>query len=331
MKNATALLISSLLFALAFSLLPGPSLAQEYQSPAIQNGSDLLAAVNSLRLLNGLPAYSAHPILMQIAQVQADYIAATGGQAGHFGPDGSRPSERARAAGYSAVFFSENWTGGSGLSPSGAVTGWQGDAPHLLTMLSPDLIEAGAGVSKSGNVTYYVLDAGGGSSSGPGSPVTGGTSAPVGTVQPSQFMVSVTLSTPGADGLVYHEVAYGQSLWSIAIAYGTKINAIQSLNNLTGLDIYPGQNLLVARGPIPVPVTVTLAAAETLSALASPTAGLLITPTLSFPTLALPTQPSATVENSVPKGGVSITAILIVSVALFFAALGTWMGTRKPV
>jgi uncharacterized protein YkwD len=326
------MLLISLLFAMAVSLIPASSQAQPSEAPLIQSGSDLLAAVNSLRSANGLPPYIANSILMQIAQAQADYMAATGGAYGHTGPGGTRPIDRAVAAGYPAQFFSENWQAGGGLSPSGAVSAWQGDAPHLNTMLSSSLVDAGAGVSKSGGTVYYVLDAGAiGSSGGSASEATAGTSVPAGTVQPSQFMVPVTLSTPDADGLVYHEVAYGQSLWSIAIAYGTKIEDIKALNNISGLDIYPGQKLLILRGPTPAPATPTLILTATSSlAAARPTASTV--PAIQAIAATSAVTPVATPAASPPqKNRLSLTAIAIVGVALLFAAMATWIGTRRPV
>lgn len=330
MRNPLILMVTSLVFALAFSLVPGDSRAQPVQAPSIQSGSDLLAAVNSLRASNGLPAYNANSILMQIAQAQADYIAATGGAYGHTGPGGTSPKDRALAAGYPATFFSENWQGGNGLSPAGAVSAWQGDAPHLNTMLSASLVDAGAGVSKNGSTVYYVLDAGAqGSSTVPGENPGTGTAVPLGTPKPSQFMVPVTVNTPGPDGLVYHEVAYGQTLWSIAIAYGTKIDQIKALNGLGDIDIYPGQKLLILRGPTPVPATATaLATGTPARATTTPTAT--ATRESASPT-ATPMAAAAAPAAPKEKRPVNLTAIAIVGAALLFAALGTWAGTRKPV
>ncbi len=333
MRNALSLLTAGMMVVLAASLPLRQTQAQEYPAPIFQSGSDLLAAVSSLRISNGLPAYAPNPILMQIAQAQADYMAATGGIYGHSGPDGSTPKQRAVAAGYSAVFFSENWQAGIGLSPSDAVLRWQGDAPHLTTMLSPSLVEAGAGVSKAGNVIYYVLDAGSqGSSSVAGDPAVIDTTVPAGTPKPSQFMVPVIVSTPNMDGLVYHEVAYGQTLWSLAIAYETRIEAIQTLNGLVGLDIYPGQKLLIsALGATPLPMPSAIEEAGALPTTTGTTAGLVSTPTLSFPTLVLPTLISSSDPEIPPSGRLNLTVIVIIGAALLFAALGAWMGTRKPV
>ena len=51
-----------------------PAISASLQGSA----NDLIAAVNALRISNGLPAYTANSILMQIAQDQANYMAATG-------------------------------------------------------------------------------------------------------------------------------------------------------------------------------------------------------------------------------------------------------------
>jgi LysM repeat protein len=64
----------------------------------------------------------------------------------------------------------------------------------------------------------------------------------------SQYSVPVVLSTARPDGDVIHEVKYGQTLWSIAIEYGTTIEQIKRLNNLTSDTVVPGWTLLVKKG-----------------------------------------------------------------------------------
>jgi uncharacterized protein YkwD len=330
-KSIIGILWGSLVFVLAFSALPsGSTQALPLFSVPLQSSSELISAVNSLRASNGLPPYNTHPTLMQIAQAQADYMAAIGGST-HYGPDGSRPFQRALAAGYSVAgdlslggWFSENIQGNPGLTPSGAVSAWQGDAPHLGTMLSPNLFDVGAGVSKNGNTVYYVLDAGasGTSSGNPGLP---GTITAPGTPLVSQYMVPITVNTPNADGSIFHEVQYGQTLWSIAIAYNTRIESIKLLNNLRGNDIQPGQKLLVMKIATPLPVTDTPTVTPS-----EPTA------TVDFATPTFPSDLATATNNSMQPEAVAghnslnVAAIIILG-TLVFAGLGTWLGMRKPV
>lgn len=333
-NHALHLFCASFYVALVLSVIPtGGTRAIPISNAPPSSASEVVAAVNSLRVSNGLPPYNTHPILMQIAQAQADYMAATNGAYGHAGPDGSRPFQRALAAGYPVAgdlsqggFFSENWHAGYNLSPSGAVTAWQGDAPHLNTMLSPNLFDVGAGVSQNGSVVYYVLDAGA-SGSSTGNPGLSGTLTAPGTPLVSQFMVPVTVNTPGADGLIYHEVQYGQTLWSIAIAYETKIDEIKNLNGLLSNDLLPGQKLLVGTGPTPLPATATASVTMTVTytAVFSETAPASPTAADSTPT---ETSPGPGIGG---KRGAADVAVIIISGALLFAALGTWLGTRKPV
>ncbi|MEW5941090.1 MAG: LysM domain-containing protein, partial [Chloroflexota bacterium] len=63
-----------------------------------------------------------------------------------------------------------------------------------------------------------------------------------------QAMVPVIRNTALPNGDVYHEVQYGQTLWSIAIQYGTTIAEIKRLNRLVSDVISPGMRLLVAVG-----------------------------------------------------------------------------------
>ena len=57
----------------------------------------------------------------------------------------------------------------------------------------------------------------------------------------------LTTTTPNPNGSIVHLVGYGQSLWSIAIAYGVKIDEIRTQNGLAtdSTDIYAGQKLVI--------------------------------------------------------------------------------------
>jgi LysM repeat protein len=87
-------------------------------------------------------------------------------------------------------------------------------------------------------------------------------------------MVPVSLATARPDGDVIHQVQYGQTLWSIAIAYGVKIDNIKRLNNLGSNEVWTNQQLLIEKGatqpastpeatPEPSPIKPTLLPTQT--------------------------------------------------------------------
>lgn len=319
----------TLVLVVLVSLVPSQiALADASTSLAMQaTANELIAAVNSLRIANGLPVYSVNSILMQVAQDQANYMAATG-QVAH------RPglTQRILDAGYPLAgdlsqggFRAENITGGDKTAAQ-AVQEWTGDSLHLNTMLSPNLTEIGAGVAKVGNTYYLVIDCAQPTTSGqpqvytpdPNSPAEESSSL-------MDFIVPITTSTPDANGLVYHEVQYGQSLWAIAIEYGVKIDEIRTLNNLgPGTDIYQGERLLVWKGAPPSLATATS------TAVIIPTDSIPVLSPTSFPTMT-PSITATAVIFAEPKEGSSVTgiAIGIVLVTLLFAGMLTWLGSRK--
>ena len=180
-------------------------------SPAPNSASELIAEVNALRAANGMGPLNVDPILMSIAQAQNNYSMSIG-QITHTGPDGSRPKERAIAAGYgggATVFVSENIAEGTGLTPAEAVQWWTGDDPHWNTMMGANYRDIGAGAGCDGNTCYYTIDTGyvaGGISANstapaavPAAPVSGGA-------------MPVLQATPLPDGSVVHTVQAGQTL-----------------------------------------------------------------------------------------------------------------------
>ncbi len=325
--------------ALCVALLLGLHLAspQDASARAPQRARpstayDLIEAVNALRAARGLPPYSVHPILMQIAQAQANYMAATG-TITHYGPDGSRPFQRALAAGYPVAgdlslggWFSENIMGGPNLTAEDVVEAWMGDAPHQNTMLSSTLQDIGAGVAVSGNYYYYIIDCGLAS----GSKVSytpGATTAPGGTPALPEATIPVAIvSTPDEKGDVYHVVQPGQTLWQIAVAYKTTVNAIKEINRLSSNDIYPNQKLLIRRVGTATPPPPT-AIPRRDSATATP-----------LPTLAIYTATATPTVTATPMAAVPVpllargTAVAIIAlVALIAAGLFAWAGRSRPV
>ncbi len=238
----------------------------------------LIDAVNSLRAANGLPAYEINNTLMSIAQGHSDYQAAIG-QVTHIGAGGTRPRDRAAAAGYGGggtFFISENIAGGTNLSVDGVISMWLGDDPHIQTMLGASYREIGAGVSVADGFVYYTIDvayvAGSGNYSPPANSQPGGpTAIPYYAVQ---------TTTPNSDGSIVHNVMAGQNLTLIAKAYGLTVNELKELNHLTSDAIYVGDILIIRLGNTPGP-TSTPSATITPTRVASPTHNPTRTPTPS--------------------------------------------------
>ncbi|HAE58276.1 MAG TPA: hypothetical protein DCG54_01895 [Anaerolineae bacterium] len=268
---------------------------------AVTDAYSLIAEVNALRAANGQPPYTADPILMGIAQQHAEFMAANG--VSHTGYGGTRPYQRALNAGYPLAgdlslggFISENITAGNNKSVQDAVRQWQGDAPHLNTMLSPNLTEIGAGVAIVNGYVYYVIDAAQPTANRQPqgvSTLAPGQSAPTLVVYAPPLASTAIPNTPMPDGTIYHIVQPGETLWLIAITYNMKVADIRQLNGMSETEaIYPNEKLLLVKGTGVIP---TLAPA-------TPTATIFFTPSPSatlqslLPTLTLPPTPTATPE-----------------------------------
>lgn len=98
----------------------------------------------------------------------------------------------------------------------------------------------------------------------------------------------VIVSTPQADGAIYHHVVYGDTLFGIAEAYGMTTSEIMVLNGNSpdATEIYINQFLLIRRGTI---ATATL----------EPTAT--IAPYTPQPTLFEPTRTSIPSKTPLPS------------------------------
>ena len=99
--------IWALLIIVAFFSLPLVAKAESSAYiPAFANASDLIDGVNAIRSSQGLNSFQSNSILNSIAQQQAEYELSIGSQT-DTGPGGSRPFQRALAAGY--LLASETW------------------------------------------------------------------------------------------------------------------------------------------------------------------------------------------------------------------------------
>jgi LysM repeat protein len=258
---------------------------------------DLIAAVNALRANHGLRALEVDGSLMAAAKVQSDYLASIGGtniSDGHRGAGGTYAYDRAAAAGYPLpqgvdVVECLAWANSS-QSLDYIINVIWADADHMNIMLHQYGKHVGAGVTeKDGNV-YYILDVSTiwGASTGNGANTT---PVNVPTQSTTAQVVPVIVSTPKADGSIYHVVQANQALWSIAIAYGITIDQLRQLNNFAAnfTNIQVGESILIraaytptaqpsatptlrqpTRTPVPAQVIETLQIPPTETALPKP-------------------------------------------------------------
>ncbi len=303
--------------------------------------AEVINAVNALRLSHGIHALSVHSALMQVAQEEADGIAS--GKGGHWRPDGLTLGQWLITMGYPLSgdlsldgYRSENW--GAASTAEEAVTMWLGDDIHTNTMLSVERSDIGVGIAVSDQI-YVVLETALQTASGQmqddaykfltAIPMTqaayfaGATQAAEnGTL--SQYSLPVTMNTASPAGDVYHEVQYGQSLWSIAITYHTTIKQIQQLNNLYDTTVVEGQKLLIAKGATqPAPAVKQTGTAVTSTQVYLITSTVTPSPTLENET-AFEYNESNMQSNTYSIGAIGIAAV-------FLGALFTFMTRKKPV
>ncbi len=161
LRKHLILTFSLALLALTFNLLPPKGV---YARPLPQDNpptpSEVIQAVNQLRIANGLLPLNTHPVLMQVAQWEANAIA--GGAGGHTRPNGLTLGQWLISLGYPLSgdlsldgYRSENWIAAD--TAQQAVEVWLGDAPHTNTMLSPDRSDIGAAVAV-GDQIYIVIE-----------------------------------------------------------------------------------------------------------------------------------------------------------------------------
>ncbi len=273
MPTFKKLLLLLTILAVLFSFQVADAQSEPPNSQTPPTPAELIAAVNALRTANGLRALSVHPALMQIAQTAADGIAA--GNIGHWRPSNLTLGQWLMSLGYPLAgdialdgYRSENWTAGAGMTVQDAVQQWRGDEPHTNTMLSIYRSDIGAGIATSVDeagqtVYFYVLETAlrtGNAQMQPnayptltalalnGVAVYGDATQAAAALSVSQYVMPVVRATARPDGDVIHEVKNGQSLWSIAIEYGVKIDQIRQLNNLPSTNIYTGQEFLIQKG-----------------------------------------------------------------------------------
>lgn len=137
----------------------------------------------------------------------------------------------------------------------------------------------------------------------------------------SHSQQGVIVSTPQADGAIYHQVVEGDTLYDIAEAYGMTISEINILNGNSpeANELYIGTFLLIKKGVI---ATVTPEATATLAYTPQPTvvqASRTPIPTVTPLPTATATPPPNTVQKLFGNGktlGLSMIGVSIIGIAL---------------
>ncbi|MGV8026840.1 MAG: LysM peptidoglycan-binding domain-containing protein [Anaerolineaceae bacterium] len=286
--------------------------------------ADLISLIQGWRAAAGNSALIEDPLL-DVTAYDTAYTMAVQGLQSHIGNAAGRISAYGYGNG-STVHCTENFALSYGEADINEIYGYWDDDSHRLPATYAYYKHVGAGVASYNGVYYYVLHAcytGSGTydPSGAGTPViTGDGTLATTTPIVSQIIIPVVTATPKADGSVTHIVQSGQSLWSIATAYGTKIDTIKQLNSLTSDSIYNDQELLVypvGSMPTPVPTaTLTPTSAPTGTPTLIPTAAGLPTPTPQ----AMPTE-TKSAGNSISQQTIAGYAIVLISVIGLLAML----------
>jgi LysM repeat protein len=339
MKRIHSFFILLLLILTFLNLISSKEVSAKPARYPITTPAEMIEAINHLRVSYGLAPLSAHPILMQTAQAQADYMAATG-DVTHARSNGMTYTQQLLSLGFPLsgdlslggyraenIIYSQGYLEWDGVPP-----GWQ-DELHMNTMLSQNYTHIGAGISHADGAYYYAVDTAASTSNGQMQSTAkqileGVSETSVEAAGVSQYMVPITKSTADVNGNVYHRVEYGQTLWSIAIAYGTTIKDIQALNNLgEGLTIYQGQNLLILQNVPPaiptIDATTIIQSTSTFSA----------TATTSPTSIASQITVTSTLENVEADFANSQNSRLLVVVLIVVAFIGAGVAVwfiREP-
>lgn len=291
------LLVTSMVLTLFLAASP---LRVEAAPRAELTPGDLISLINNMRVAYGLPALNIDPILMSTAQQTSDTMAINDIH-WHIG----NVSGRVMAAGYGGgaiAWATENFAIGT-MTISEIQQVWA-DPDHMIPVVNANYRDIGAGVTTYNGRTWYIVHAAyssGGSSviQNTAIPGTSGTA-----VVPlvSQIIIPVETVEAQPDGSVIHEVQSGQALWSIAIAYNTKIEELIRLNQLVANDpiIYVGQKLIVFPAQISPTALTPTESSGTLTVTPSPTRSPTRTPTRRMTKTSTATIPLPTATTPAP-------------------------------
>ena len=327
-------MIASLWLILGIILGTMPTAPVSAQSGEEQ---ELINEINALRASHGLAAYTVDPYLMALAHEHSVYQASIH-KSTHEHSDGRVPAQ---------IGVVENVAGGDlgFITPHTVLTHiWMMDAGHLKTLVGFESGSMGVGIADDGITAYYTLEVipGAGPAATP-DPLRDGFGAGNGTQIPGSPIAFVPLITMTAlaDGTIIHVVGYGQTLWSIALAYGVHIDQIRAWNNIApdSTEIYAGQLLLVRPASLVTPLPIDSTSTPPLLAVVvfSPTPHLPMPLEWTASITPSPTSRAGQVIEPVPPGAASTSENRILpliggaSILIGFALLALFLFRQKTV
>lgn len=268
---------------------------------------DLIKLVNDWRVAYGHAPLEVDQTLMATAYDTA-CLMAVNGLRWHIGDVSGRIAQYGYGGG-AKVFATENFA--IGPVSMDTIAQWWSDEAHQYPSANPSYVHIGAGVCPYGDRIWYIVHAAYTSDTAtqytpnPANPTQ---SIFTSTPAVSQLIIPVQTVTPNENGAVVHEVLPGQALWSIAIAYDTKIDELVRLNNLDPENpiIYVGDKILVVEAKS-TPETTTPSATidatnatptkTTLTPTRRPTRTKTATPSPTLLSSAIPNSPTTIVDN----------------------------------
>ena len=198
---------------------------------------DLMARVNTLRASLGLAAYTWNGALSAAAANQARWMA-DNNQVSHVQFDGSRPRDRASAAGYTSQWVSENIYMGGMASIDSAWNFWLNSAVHYAGLTNSNYNDIGiASATGAGGQSFVLVF---GNSTGAWETYKAASSASSGDA--ASVAAAPPLPIVGVDnsGNIMYEIQEGDDLGTIALLFGytwDDIPAMLELNQMTQDDI----------------------------------------------------------------------------------------------
>jgi hypothetical protein len=225
--------------ALGAGLAARPAGAQDLGSFA----NDVLNLVNKERQAAGLAPLTRAVELDRAAQKYAQYMA-DAGFFSHNGPDGSTPSARIKAEGYSGYTWGENIAMGQ-PTPEAVMQAWMNSSGHRANILHSSFKEIGIGVAKAagGRSIYWVQDFGARNGGGGGTAPPAPAKPSISTINPARGKVGDTIAVEGTNLGTSGQVLFGggkagavqgwtSSRVSVKVPDGAKSGAVTVQNSV---------------------------------------------------------------------------------------------------